>query len=201
MKLCRNIHRSVWQHLRGWNKFKMAAVAMVTKVQTNLNSLQTWHKNRSLLKVVLFVFKIFKMATNIKIKKIVKYSKMKRFQWKWIFTGSKICCSIIIVTISVCYGGHFESKMIAKIQKSSDLGEIWYYYRHDGVKNWALIISCYVLTLFFIHTTSTCIVHLGDICNALCYSNQYFVMNKFDLVLWNKMSSIPIYFQYYVVCL
>jgi hypothetical protein len=29
------------------------------------------------------------MATNIKIKKIVKNSKMKRFQWKWIFTGSK----------------------------------------------------------------------------------------------------------------
>ena len=41
------------------------------------------------------------------------------------------------------------------------------------VKNWALIISCYVLTLFFIHTTSTCIVRLGDICNTLRYSNQY----------------------------
>jgi hypothetical protein len=40
-----------------------------------------------------------------------------------------------IATISVCYGGHFESKMTAKIQKSSDLGEIWYYYRHDRVKN------------------------------------------------------------------
>jgi hypothetical protein len=38
-----------------------------------------------------------------------------------------------IATISVCYGGHFESKMTAKIQKSSDLGEIWYYYRHDTV--------------------------------------------------------------------
>jgi hypothetical protein len=36
-----------------------------------------------------------------------------------------------IAIISVCYGGHFESKMTAKIQKSSDLGEIWYYYRHD----------------------------------------------------------------------
>jgi hypothetical protein len=33
-----------------------------------------------------------------------------------------------------------ESKMIAKIQISSDLGEIWYYYRHDRVKNWVLII-------------------------------------------------------------
>jgi hypothetical protein len=81
-----------------------------------------------------------------------------------------------IATISVCYGGHFESKMTAKIPKSSDLGEIWYYYRHDRVKNWALIIACYVLTLFFIHTTSiTCIVRLGEICNALRYSNQYFI--------------------------
>jgi hypothetical protein len=49
-------------------KIQMAAVAMVTKVQQMLNSLQTadpfetWHKNRSSLKVVLFVFKIFKMA-------------------------------------------------------------------------------------------------------------------------------------------
>jgi hypothetical protein len=57
------------------------------------------------------------MAANIKIKKIVKNSKMKTFQWKWMQH---------IATISVCYGGHFESKMTAKIQKSSDLGEIWF---------------------------------------------------------------------------
>jgi hypothetical protein len=31
-----------------------------------------------------------------------------------------------IATTSVCYGGQFESKMTAKIQKSSDLGEIWF---------------------------------------------------------------------------
>ena len=30
-----------------------------------------------------------------------------------------------MATISDCYGGHFESKMAAKIQKSSDLDEIW----------------------------------------------------------------------------
>jgi hypothetical protein len=34
------------------------------------------------------------MTTNIKIKKIVKNSKMNRFQWKWIFTGNKTCCTI-----------------------------------------------------------------------------------------------------------
>ena len=34
------------------------------------------------------------MAANIKIKKIVKNSKMKLFQWKWIFRGSKTCCTI-----------------------------------------------------------------------------------------------------------
>jgi hypothetical protein len=31
-----------------------------------------------------------------------------------------------MVTILVCYGGHLEPKMVAKIQKSSDLGEIWF---------------------------------------------------------------------------
>jgi hypothetical protein len=41
MKLCRNIHCSVWQLLGGLSKFKMAAVAMVTKVQKMLNSLPT----------------------------------------------------------------------------------------------------------------------------------------------------------------
>ena len=87
-----------------------------------------------------------------------------------------------IATISVCYGSHFESKMTAKIQKSSDLGEILYYYRHDRVKNWTLIISCCVLKLFFIHTTSTCIVRVGDICIGLRYSNQYF-----NTILQNKM--------------
>jgi hypothetical protein len=33
IKLCRNIYRRVWQLLGGWEKFKMAAIAMVTKVQ------------------------------------------------------------------------------------------------------------------------------------------------------------------------
>ena len=56
----------------GLKKFKMAAVAMVTKVQKMLNSLQTadpfetWHKNRSSLKVVLFVFKIFQNGRQYK---------------------------------------------------------------------------------------------------------------------------------------
>ena len=56
----------------GLKKFKMVAIAMVIKMQEMLNSLQTadpfeiWHKNRSSLKVVLFVFKIFKMATKYK---------------------------------------------------------------------------------------------------------------------------------------
>jgi hypothetical protein len=35
------------------------------------------------------------MAANIKIKEIVKNSKMKKIQWKWIFTGSKTCCTIL----------------------------------------------------------------------------------------------------------
>ena len=36
-----------------------------------------------------------RMAANIKIKKIVKNSKMKTFQWKFIFIGSKTCCTIL----------------------------------------------------------------------------------------------------------
>jgi hypothetical protein len=68
-----------------------------------------------------------------------------------------------------------DSYLHTKSEKIWLLGSITKkpYYRHDRVKNWALIISCYVLTLFFIHTTSTCIVRLGDICNAVRYSNQY----------------------------
>jgi hypothetical protein len=51
----------------------MVTVAMVTKVQKMLNSnrtadpFETWHKNRSSLKVVIFVIKIFKMATISKL--------------------------------------------------------------------------------------------------------------------------------------
>ena len=47
---------------------------MLNSHQT-VDPFETWHKNRSSLKVVLFVFKIFKMATNIEIKKIVKNKK------------------------------------------------------------------------------------------------------------------------------
>jgi hypothetical protein len=36
-----------------------------------------------------------------------------------------------MATILVCYGGHFESKMAAKIQKSSDLGEICFQVDYD----------------------------------------------------------------------
>jgi hypothetical protein len=31
----------------------------------------------------------------LKIKKIVNSSKMKKIQWKWIFTGSKTCCTTL----------------------------------------------------------------------------------------------------------
>jgi hypothetical protein len=69
---------------------KMAAVATVTKVQKMINSLQTADPFENFQNG-----HRFKMAANIKIRKIVKNSKMKRFQWKWIFTGSKTCCTIL----------------------------------------------------------------------------------------------------------
>ena len=95
---------------------------------------------------------------------------MNRFQWKWIFTGSKKCCTIqrpfwfAVVAI-------LNQKGLPKYKNPP----IWakFGFQHDKVKNWALIISFYVFALFFIHTTSTCIVRLGDICSALHYSNQY----------------------------
>ena len=154
----------------------MAAVLMVTKVQKMLNSnrraypFETWHKNRSSLKVVLFVFKIFKMATNIKVKKN-KNKLFKIFKWKDFNRNGYLQW----VRHATPYGDHFGlvwwlfwTKMAAKIQKSSDLGEIFGFQVDYDVANWYpsfgshimilkiisyLVISCYVLTLFFIHTT------------------------------------------------
>ena len=88
-----------------------------------------------------------------------------------IFTGSKTCCTILrpfqfamVAILNPKWPPKYKNPPIwAKFGTSLDM----------IVKNWALIISYYVLTLFFIHTTSTCIVRLGDICNALRYSNQY----------------------------
>jgi hypothetical protein len=36
-----------------------------------------------------------------------------------------------IATISVCYGGHFESKMTAKIPQSSDLAKFGFQVYYD----------------------------------------------------------------------
>jgi hypothetical protein len=94
-------------------------LTMVTKVQKMLNSnrtadpFETWHKNRSSLKVVLFVFKIFKMAANIKIKKTLKFQKWTDFNRNGYLQT---------VRHAARYGDH----MAAKIQKSSDLGKIWF---------------------------------------------------------------------------
>ena len=60
----------------------MAAVATVTKVQKMINSLQTVDPFENFQNG-----HRFKMAANIKIRKIVKNSKMKRFQWKWYLQG------------------------------------------------------------------------------------------------------------------
>ena len=97
---------------------------------------------------------------------------MNRFQWKWIFRGSKTCCTIwrpfwfaIVAILNQKWPPNTKIQRFGRNLVSNMI----------RVKNWALIISCYVLTLFFIHTTSTCIVRLGDIYNALRYSNQYFI--------------------------
>ena len=74
--------------IRGLKKFKIAAVAMVTKVQNG-------HQ-------------------------IQKSSDLAKFGFQVDYDVANWYPSL------VSYGGHFESKMAAKIQKSSDLGEIWF---------------------------------------------------------------------------
>jgi len=62
------------------------------------------------------------MATNIKIKKIVKNSKMNRFQWKWIFTGSKTCCTVFWFPMVAI----LNQKWPPKYKNPPDLDGIWF---------------------------------------------------------------------------
>ena len=143
---------------------------MVTKVQKRLNSHQTadpfetWHKNRSSLKVVLFVFKFqngrhLKMATNIKILKIVKNSKMNRFQCK--------TCYIIWRPFWFAMVAILNPQWLPKYKYPPICAKFGFHVDYD-VANWYpsvgshimihkiisyLVISFYVLTLFFIYTT------------------------------------------------
>ena len=90
---------------------------------------------------------IFKMAANIKIQKIVKNSKMKRFQWKWIFTGSKTCCTILW-PFRFAMAAIWNPKWPSKYKNPQILGKILYYYRHDSKKlgsNYFLLCSHTIL--------------------------------------------------------
>ena len=129
IKLCRNIQRSVWQllefeQIQNDGRCHGNQGATNVKFKRTADPFENWHKNRSPLKVVLFVFKIFKMATNIKIKKIVKNSKWTDFNGNGYLLGVRHADHM--ATILVCYGGHLEPKMVAKIQRCSDFGEIWF---------------------------------------------------------------------------
>jgi hypothetical protein len=105
---------------------------------------------------------------------------MNRFQWKWIFTGSKTCCTIwrpfwfaMVAILNQNWPPKYKNPPIWTkfgFQVDYDIAN-WYpsFGSHIMILKIILylVISCYVLTLFFIHTTGTCIVCLGDICNAL----------------------------------
>jgi hypothetical protein len=65
------------------------------------------------------------MAANIKIKKIVKNSNLKIFQWKWIFTGSKTCC-IRLRPFQFAMGAIVNPKLSPSYKNPPDLGEIWF---------------------------------------------------------------------------
>ena len=128
-------------------------------------------------KVVLFVFKIFKIATNIKILKIRKWTD---FNVNGYLQG---------VRHATLYGDHFGLLWwpfwTKNGHQNTKILRFWakFGFQVDyDVANWYpsfgshimilkiisyLVISSYVLTLFFIHTTSTCIVRFGDICSAL----------------------------------
>jgi hypothetical protein len=60
----------------------------------------------------------------------------KKFVFQVDYDVANWCLSL------VCYGGHFESKMAAKIQNSSDLDEIWFPVDYD-VANWYPSLVCY----------------------------------------------------------
>jgi hypothetical protein len=53
--------------------------------------------------------------------KLLKIQKWKDFNGNGYLLGVRQ-----MATTLDCYGGHIESKMVAKIQKSSDLGKIWF---------------------------------------------------------------------------
>jgi hypothetical protein len=68
------------------------------------------------------------MATNIKIKKIVKHSKLTDFNGNGYLLGVRHADHM--ANISVCYGDHLEPKMVVKIQRSSES----YNFRSDSYK-------------------------------------------------------------------
>ena len=127
MKLCRIIHRSVvcgsfW----GLNKFKMAAIA-VTKVQNGRQIQKSsdlgeiWFPSRLWCCELIFIVG-FAMAAILNSKWPPKYTNPSiwaKFVFKVDYDVANWYSTL------VCYGGHFESKMATKIQKSSNLGKIW----------------------------------------------------------------------------
>jgi len=168
----------------GWN-FKMPAVAMETAKTLNLT--QRWIT--TFLRLRNFKMATVAMETTKKREKFKVLGDWMKFQNACHCHGNRKKTQFI--NSHRCHGNHkkreqfkvlgigwnFKMPAVAmETAKTLNLTQRWvttFWDSHDRVKIWALIISCYVFTLFFIHTTSTCIVRLGDICNALRYSNQY----------------------------
>jgi hypothetical protein len=99
MKLCGNIHRRVWQ-LWGLKKIQDGSRchghqgAINVKRKPYSGSILNLTQNRSSFKVVLFVFKIFKIAANIKIEKNKNKFKNEKISMEIDITGSTTCCTI-----------------------------------------------------------------------------------------------------------
>jgi hypothetical protein len=106
MKLCRNINRSVWQ-LLGLEKFKMAAVAMVTTVQKSSDLGGIWFPSRFLCwELISMVWEPYyvPLCRNI-----------HRSMWQLLGLNKFKMAAVAMVT---------KVQNGRQIQKSSDLGEI-----------------------------------------------------------------------------
>ena len=104
----------------------------------------------------------------------------------------------------VCYGGHFESKITAKIQTSSDLGEIWFPSRlwccelisfvwepyYDPSDN---IISCYYYYYYYYSSSSRLeLVRPNSqrlmIWSLLNFTGRWIPISKGALMSWNFLN-------------
>jgi hypothetical protein len=130
---------------------------------------------------VLFVFKLFKMATDTKILKIVKNSKMKRFHWKWIFTESKTCCTILR-PFRFAMAATFNPKWPSKYKNPPIWANFGFQVDYD-VANW------YPSFAGMLNTMSRCADYFRNFQNGRrCHGNHKKTRKHVSARNWMKLS-------------